>query len=196
MLTLLGALLLIPIEMAQASAQKRRLLSPHELNLRRATQPLGFIAVLAWCAWFFGVPDITQALTPLVFDPAANWLPFGIAALLFFGMASFISGASRCWGMRSDGMLPARAFCKLAIGVIGIFLLRQNKPTISPGGEIWPALLWFALHIAAVWCVAVGAARFILLTIGGGSALRIMTHAANKRNAPLVPARRRWWQWW
>jgi hypothetical protein len=197
-LTLLGALLLIPFEMAHGSAQKRRLLSPHELYLRRATQPLGVMAVLVWCFWFFGTPEITQALTPLVFDPAGNWLPLiGIAALLLFGMASFISGVSRCWGMRSDGILPTRAFFKLAIGVIGIVLLRQNQVTIRPGGEIWPALLWFALHMAAVWCIAVGGARLILVTTGGGSALgRVNRHIQQTQVVMRQVRSRPWWQFW
>jgi hypothetical protein len=194
-LTLFIVLLLIPLELWQASAQKRRLLSPHELNLRRATQPLGVIAVLAWCVWFFGERGI--ALTPLVLDSVANLLPVtAVGAALLYGTASFISGASRCWGVRSDGMLPTRAFFKLAIGAAGVALLHRNQVTAALGNELWPALLWLALNIAAVWCIAVGAGRLILLTTGGGNALRTMVRAANKRNAPLRPARRRWWQWW
>jgi hypothetical protein len=198
MLTLFVGLLLIPIEMAQPSAQRPPLLSPHELNLRQATQPLGVSTVLAWCFSFFGAPGFTHAITRRVTDPIDNWLPVTVLAIaLVYGTASFISGVVRCWGMRSDRMLPTRAFFKLAIGGIGVALLRQNQVTIRPGGEIWPALLWFALHTAAVWCVAVGTARFILLTIGGGSALRRVNRHIQQTQVVMRQVRTRpWWKFW
>lgn len=196
---LLGLLLVAPFELWQARGVKRRFLSPGEIARRRATRPLGTVAVLLWGAWFFGASarGVTHALAPVLLDPAANWLLLALlAAALLYGFASFVTGASRCWGMRSDGMLPVWAFFKCAVGVGGLVLLRRNALAGLLGGNLWAALLWLALNVAAVWCIAVGAARLLLLTVGGGNALRTITRAAAKKNAPLRAARRRWWQWW
>jgi hypothetical protein len=196
-LTLVAALLVAPFELWQAHAQKRRLLSPHELNLRRATQPLGLLALLAGCAWLLGVRDVAAALAPVFLHPSDN-LVLAVLPLagLFYGVASFVTGAGRCWGVRSDGMLPVWAFFKLALGVGGLWLLRDMR---GPSDDL-AALFRLALDAMALWCAVVGGARFLLLSIGGGNALaRVQRHIQQTQIVmrPVSPARLRpWWLFW
>ena len=173
----LGLLLAAPFAWWQKQAAKWRLLSAHELNLRRATQPLGFIAVLAWIVWLFGARTIRGALAPVLhLDPAANWLPLALlAAVLLYGFASFLAGLHGSWGMRSDRMLPVRAFARLALGGGGLALLMSESVTRRTTPEQWTACGWMLLSFAAIWCAAIGGARLVLLSVGGGSALRKMT---------------------
>jgi hypothetical protein len=181
--------------MWQVHVQKLRTLSPHEINLRRATQPLGLVALLLSANWLLGAQDVGDALVDIARHPGDHPLSAAVlGAALFYGLASFLTGTRRCWGLRSDGMLPVRAFFKLAIGVAGLVLLRGGWPHVSGG---WEMLLWLATGIVSVWCTVVGAARFILLTVGGGNARRSVLHHISRRNAPLRAARRPWWRlWW
>ncbi len=189
--TLLAMLLLAPFQLWQEQAQKRRLLSPHELNLRRATQPLGVAAVLLWVASLHGARDIGGVLADLAARiPDKGPVAVVVGAVLLCGLASFVIGLRGCWGARSDRMLPAWAFFKCAAGVGGLVLLRRNAGGWMDGGDIWMSLLWLALNSAAVWCATVGAARFLLLTVGGGDALRIAGRIRKQRNAPMRPAKR------
>lgn len=195
-LTALAALLLAPLQWRQARAQRLRLLSSHELNLRRASQPLGVVAVVLWFVWIIGARDFGNALAPMFLNPSDNWLIAALSgALLLYGVVSFVVGASGCLGVRSDGLLPFWAFVRLAAGGGALMLLRPDLGE-PPGDDLGAALLWLALNSAAIWCAAIGAARLLLLVLGGGSALRTVTRQVNQKNAPLRPARRRWWQWW
>jgi hypothetical protein len=198
-LTVLALLLIAPVEWWQARAQKRRFLSPHELNLRRATQPLGVLALLGAFVWLFGVRTIGGALAPVLRDPSANWLPAApLGALLLYGVCSFIAGASHCWGVRSDRMLPVWAFFKLALGAGGLMLLLRNDVASQFVGNIWMALILLGLNATALWWTVTGGARLLLLTVGGGgNALATVGKHLKQRNAPLRPARRSWWRlWW
>ena len=200
-LTVLALLLLAPFQIMQARAQKLRLLSPHELLLRRATRPLGVVAVLAWLVWLGGARGIGQALAPVLFHPSDNWLAAVLlTALPLYGLASFVTGASQCWGMRSDGMLPVWAFVKLAVGGAGLRFLWVWNVDLARGFDAAPGMvaLWLLLVAASIWCAVVGAARFLLLTTGGGSALRKMGGVIAAKNAPMIAVRRRrpWWMFW
>jgi hypothetical protein len=107
---------------------KARLLSPHELNLRRATQPLGFAAVLAWGVWVLGARTLRDLLAPELHNPVANWLPLALlGTLLLFGFAVFTVGLRGCWGVRSDGLLPVTALARLALGGGGLALLMSGS---------------------------------------------------------------------
>ena len=58
---------------------------------------------------------------PVLLHPSENWLPVVLlAAPLLYGLASFIAGASQCWGMRSDPH----------VAVLG---LRQARRAAWPG---------------------------------------------------------------
>lgn len=200
-LTALAMLLLAPFEIMQARAQRRRLLAPHELHLRRATRPLGVVALVAWGVWLFGARGIGHALAPVVLHPSDNgMLAVLLGAVLLYGLASFVTGASRCWGMRSDGMLPVRAFFKCAVGVAGLRFLWVWNADLARAFDVAPgmAALWLLLMAVSIWCAVVGAARFLLLTTGGGSALRKMGGVIAAKNAPMIAARRRrpWWMFW
>jgi hypothetical protein len=200
LLTALAALLVLPLQWRQARAQRLRLMSPHELHLRRATQPLGILALMAWAVWLLGARDIGNALAPVLLLPSDNWLPALLAALLLYGLVSFVTGASRCWGMRSDGMMPFRAFVRVALGALGLRYLWLWNVDLARGFDAAPGLtaLWLLLVAASIWCAVVGGARFLLLTVGGGSALRRMTGVIAAKNAPMIAVRRRrpFWMFW
>jgi hypothetical protein len=194
-LTLCAVLLLLPFELWQAHAQKLRNLSPHELNLRRATQPLGAATLLLAGWWLFGDLGAGQALEKITHHPADHpWVSALLGGALLYVSASFITGMRRCWGTRSDGMLPVRAFLKMALGFGGLALLHSGWPVVV---DARTHLLWLAIGAASIWCISVGAARFLLLTVGGGNARRAVQRHINQRNAPLRAARRPWWRlWW
>ena len=201
LLTLLAMLLLAPFEIMQARAQRLRLLAPHELHLRRATRPLGVVALLAWGSWLCGARGIAHAFAPVVLHPSDNGLLAALlGAVLLYGLASFVTGASRCWGMRSDGMLPVWAFIKLAAGVSGLRFLWLWNVDLARGFDAAPGMtaLWLLLVAASIWCAVVSAARFVLLTVGGGSALRKMGGVIAAKNAPMIAVRPRrpWWMFW
>jgi hypothetical protein len=199
-LTAFALLLLAPFEFMRVRAQRLRLLSPHELNLRRATHPLGVLALLAWFAWLFGVRDLVGALAPVLLHPSDNWLSAALlGAVLLYGLVSFIAGASQCWGARSDRTLPFWAFVELALGVAGLRFHWLWNVDLARGFDAAPGLvaLWLLLLAASIWCAVVGGARFLLLTVGGGNALAQIIKHIKRRNAPLRPGRRPWWRlWW
>jgi hypothetical protein len=190
---LIAALVLIPIELWQLHARHKRSLAPHELSLQRATHPLGGIAVLLFV---FGFASIEDALTPLVVDPAVHWLSVAaLAAVLLYGLASFITGASRSWGVRGDGMLPARAFIKLSAGVVGLLMI--SSETRAGVDDNSRALLLLVLGAISVWCAVTGAVRFVLLMGGGGGALGRVRRYIRQTQVVMRPARSRpWWRFW
>lgn len=165
--SLLGGLLLAPFQFAgalvgmmRAHAQRRRYLSPHELNLRRASHPLGAAAVLFAAHWFYGA-RMRDGLAAL---PVDRWVLIALYGVAFvFGAASFVSGAGRCAGLR-DGMLATRAFFKLAAGAGVAFYLWRTVP-LRAISETLPGVMAAAVFLAAVWCIATGAVRFLLLAV-------------------------------
>jgi hypothetical protein len=153
---LVGAL----VRMVRAHAQRRRYLSPHELNLRRASHPLGVAAVLFTAHWFYGA-RIRDGLVAL---PVDRWMLVALCGVAFvFGAASFVSGAGRCAGLR-DGMLATRAFFKLAAGAGVAFYLWRTVP-LHAISETPPGLFAAAVLLGAVWCIASASVRLLLLTV-------------------------------
>jgi hypothetical protein len=192
-ITLLALLLLAPFD-SQG-------LSPHELHLKRATLPLGVVALVAWGVWLLGARNIGGALAPVLLHPSAHWLPVALlGAVLLCGLASFVTGASRCWGMRSDAMLPVWAFFKCAAGVAGLRFVWVWNGDLARAFDAAPGMTALRLLLVAmsIWWTVVGAARFLLLTVGGGSALRRMTGIIAAKNAPMIAVSRRrpWWKFW
>ena len=197
MFFLLALVLMLPFSIWQGQAQKRRSLLPHELNLRRATQPLGVAAVAAWAAWQFGTRDIGELLRPIMQKPAEHWLAAVLlCAVPLYGLASFIIGARRCWGMRSDSMLPVWAFLELAAGVAGLRALGVWGDGLTRALDLGRELRLLLVAVA-IWCMVVGASRFVLLTIGGGNArARITKHIEQTQVVMRSAQPRPWWQFW
>jgi hypothetical protein len=197
LLTACAALLLAPFEWRQARAQKLRLLTPHELNLRRATQPLGFLALLAWSIWLLGARDIGVSAAAVLLHPSENWPVLLLGAFPLYGLAAFVAGASQCWGMRSDPMLPCRAFVKLGIGAAGIWFLWLWNVDLGHAFDTAPGItaLWLLLVAASIWCAVVGVTRFLLLTIGGGNAFAQAARWGAQTQIRMRPVRLGPW-WW
>jgi hypothetical protein len=199
-LTMLAMLLFAPFEMMRAGAQKRRLLTPHELNLRLATRPLGVAALVAWGVWLFGANNVGTLLAPVFLHPSDNWLPAVLlGAVLLYSLASFIVGASQCWGARSDRMLPVWAFFELAVGGGGLRFLWLWNLDLARALDVAPkiAALWLLLAAVSIWCGVVGAARFLLLTVGGGNALGLVQRHIQQTKIVMRPVRPRpWWKFW
>ncbi|MGE0280201.1 MAG: hypothetical protein AB7P20_06255 [Rhizobiaceae bacterium] len=173
-------------------AQRLHSLSMHERNFRRASQPVGVLAVV-----LVGVLRLTdahataKALAVLALDPAANWpIALGLGGLAVWGVAQIVAGVRRCAGAR-DGLLAMRAVFKLAAGAAITFWLWRRVPVAVSS---WADLARVCPLLAGVWCVAVGSVRFLLLTVGGGSAGAIVRKQLKQRNAPLRPAKRPWWR--
>lgn len=194
----LGQLLAAPFIWWQDRDRRRRLISPHELNLRRATRPLGYVAVLAWTVWLFGARSLRDLLASELHDPAANWIPLAlIGAALLYGITSFAVGLRGCWGVRSDGFLPMTAAMRFALGVGGLVLLMSNEVTRRTAPDLWTASGWMLLTFVAVWNAAVGAARFVLLAIGDSTALGLVNRHIRQTQIIMRPVRPRpWWKFW
>jgi len=198
MFTLLAMIAILPFEIWQGAAEKRQRLSPHELYLRRATQPLGIAAVFLFGLCLFNAAGkVGNIVVPLLHDATGNWVPLAvIAAVLLYGVTSVIVGTARCWGMRSDSMLPVWAFLKLAVGSAGLVWLNQNGARALGDAE-WAGTLWLGLSEAAVWCITVGGGRFLLLSVGGGNARRRVRRHIAQTQVVMRPVRRRpWWLFW
>jgi hypothetical protein len=53
---------------------------------------------------------------------------------------------------------------------------------------MWQSLLWTALFCWSLWWLLAGSVRFLLLIIGGSSALQTLQDFLKEKNAPLRPA--------
>jgi hypothetical protein len=179
--------------MVRAHAQRRRSLSPHELNLRRASHPVGVAAVLFAMHSFYGA-RISQAITTIPLDRWALMTFAGV--VLIFGLASFVSGVNRCAGM-PDSILATRAFFKLAVGtVICVYVGRLPLWRAYLDASLFPYLAP-PLFLIGLWCVVTGAVRLLLLVVPLSGALATIRKLLRKRNRLIRPARRRrfWWFW-
>lgn len=203
--TLVGMLLLLPFQLLFAlagtgrrlwlmNAQRRRFLTPHELNLRRASHPAGVLAVLL----------TTHALYAARFGSALaalndHHLLMSLAAVAIIGgLVPFLVGVRRSAGLR-DGILTMRAAFRIALGLVLVFwLARLPVAAFDAGaqGEYGEAFRQTAL-LFGLWFLVTGGMRLLLLTVGGGSALRLVRKLLHRRNATMRPARRRrfWWFW-
>ncbi len=196
--TALGLLLLAPFQLfMQAPGQGR--LDPHELHLRRATRPLGVLALIAWGVWLFGASKVADALRPVLLHPSEYWLAaVPLAVVPLYGLACFIAGASQCWGLRSDPMLPFWAFVELTAGVAALWLLWLSHIDLARALDLAAPdimALRLALTAPAIWCAVVGGARLLLLTIGGGNAFAVAARWGAQTQIQMRPVRLAPW-WW
>ena len=201
--SLLGGLLLAPFQLAFylaatgrrlwfAHAQRRRMLSPHEINLRRASHPLGLFAVLLTLWWIEGA-RITHARAALAVD---SWMLAALGGVVFvLAAASFVAGVHRCAGT-PDGLLATRAVFKLAAGaVICAYVWRLPLWRAYLDAALFPYLAP-PVFLIGLWCAVTGAVRLLLLTVPMSGALAAIRKILRRRNAPLRPARRRrFWFW-
>jgi len=198
LLTACAALLFAPLQWWRARAQKLRLLGDHELHLRRATHPLGVLALLAWGLWLLGARDVGGAFGPVFLHPSDNWPAAALlSAVTLYGLASFVVGAGQCWGMRSDPMLPFWAVVELALGVAGLRYLWVWNVDLARGFEVAPgfAALWLLLVAASIWCAVVGFGRLFLLMTGGSNALALVNRHMARGQLTMRPVRSSPW-WW
>jgi hypothetical protein len=196
--SLVGALLLAPFQLvgalvgvARAHAQRQRYLLPLERSLRRASHPVGVLAVLFLAHRLYGV-RIDAARAAFAHN---DWLAVGAAVAVVFGVALFIAGARHSAGME-DGPLATRAFFKLAGGIAAAFYIGRIMPW-RVGGETPADLLAAVLLVVAVWCIATGAVRFVLLAAPMQAALaQVKIHIRDTQFSWDDEGRRRWWQFW
>jgi hypothetical protein len=193
--TALGLLLLAPFQLLQGAGEP----TPHELHLRRATRPLGVLALTACGVWFFGAGKVGDALGPVLLHLSQNPLLAAPLALVpLYGLVCFVAGARQCWGLRSDGMLPFWAFVEFAAGAGGLWFLWFAPVDLARAlhqvMREQPAL-WLALNGAAIWCAVVGGARLLLLTVGGGNAFAQAARWSAQTQIQIRPVRLGPW-WW
>jgi hypothetical protein len=196
--TILGLLVLAPFMIwAERVERFKRQLTPHEQDLQRASHGLGIPVVIAAAAvLFFGPSAPGDFVAAVIADPASMaWPAVLLMALLAYCLVRFIVGVRRAAGVR-DELLASRAFVKFALGAGGVFYLWPGNTDLTRVVDLPPSVR-LALLLLAIWCADTGAVRFLLLTVGGGNALRIIMRNLKRKNAPLRPARRRpWWKFW
>jgi hypothetical protein len=194
------ALLAILLGLWLTGARERHNPSPHELNLRHATRPIGAAAVgLALASPVEGVRPLHDELVHMLHDPASNWLACALLGLVAtYGAASFALGAHRCWGIVGDGLLAARAFFRLAWGTIAILYLRRFYPWHALDGPFdgLGTGLRAGVGYIGLWCVVTGAGRFALLVSGGGTALARVSRHIRRTQLVMRPASHPWWKFW
>ena len=179
------------IRMVRAHAQRQRYLSPPERSLRRASHPVGVLAVLFEAHRLYGV-RIDAARAALAHD---DWLAVGAAVAVVFGAALFVAGAKHSAGME-DGPLATRAFFKLTGGIAAVFYIGRAMPW-RVGGETPADLFAAVLLLVALWCIATGAVRFVLLAVPMRAALVLVKRAIKRDEFSWDDeGRRRWWQFW
>jgi hypothetical protein len=188
--TVLAMLLVAPFQWRQRRQQQQRLLSPHELMLRRASRPLGvFTLAVTMALAVYGVHQTRAALAAIFTDLDRNWIAAALCgAVTLYGAASVMSGV-RCWGMRDSEMLTSRAFIKLAIGAAVTVWLGRSYPW--PAASDWTDFAILSLFLIGIWCVVVGGVRFLLLTVPRRGALVIIENAGH---GAAFRWQRRWWQ--
>jgi hypothetical protein len=196
--SLAGGVLLAPIQLAfylagtgrrllLAHAQRRRMLSPHEINLRRASHPLGLFAVLLALWWLEG----SHAAHARAVIGVNSWILAVLAGVVFvFAAASFVAGVHRCAGL-PDSLLATRAVFKLAASaVICAYVWRLPLWRAYLDAALFPYLAP-PVFLIGLWCAVTATVRLLLLTVPMSGALATIRKILRRRNAPLRPARRR-----
>jgi hypothetical protein len=193
--TLALLLLALPFLTYADRAEKFRRLDPVEQNLRRASSSIALpVVILAAAVLFFGPSAPQDFVAAFVADPTSPPAVF-LAALLACCLVRGVVGVHRSAGTR-DALLAARALVKFALGAAGVFYLWPGNVDLSRLADV-PPWVWRALVLVALWCAVSAAVCFLLLTVGGSNAHRIVTRLLKQKNAPLRPVRRRpWWKFW
>jgi hypothetical protein len=83
------------------------------------------------------------------------------------------------------------------VGGVVVFYLLSHIPLrrllASPDISWWVLLLF----LVGVWCLVTGAVRFLLLTVGGGSARGQVAREIRQKTVVFRPVgRRAWWRVW
>lgn len=160
----------------------------HEINLRRASHPLGLFAVLLALWWLEG-SQINHARAALGVD---SWILAALGGVVFvFAAASFVAGVHRCAGT-PDGLLATRAVFKLAAGaVICAYVWRLPLWRAYLDASLFPYLAP-PVFLIGLFCVVTAAVRLLLLVVPLSGALATIRKLLRKRNRPIRPARRFW----
>jgi hypothetical protein len=201
-ITLVVSFLLLPFALLrdalrwkQNHAQRQRLLTEHEKNLRLAARPPAIFAVL----W---------ALTAMLPDggapppPPPGWEHysellhafFGIAAyaitgaLLIAGLVTCAVGVWRCAGVR-DGILTLRAVIWLAVGGALMFWVRTWPVTVPADTDGVVAAAGDALRLVGLWLLVGNGVRFLLLTVPTSGALTKVRRAIDRNRNQWRSAR-------
>jgi hypothetical protein len=177
-ITLLGMLLLLPFALLRdlftlgrrlwlMNAQRQRFLTPHELNLRRAAQPVGSAAVLL-AAWRLYGPQLDHARVAYAVDWRLIAALASIAVIV--GASSFFVGARRCAGLR-DGILTTRAAFRIGIGLALCFWLARIPLRAFDDEPLLGACVWQTALLLGLWFLVTGCVRCVLLTVPVSGAL-------------------------
>jgi len=164
---LVGLLLMLPFQLWRERSQKFQRLSPVEQNLQRASHGAALIVLVLLAVIFaFRVRDIPGFFIRAATDPADAWPGLLLLVPLAYGLARFLAGVRRSWGVR-DGLLATRSFVKLAIGGLGWWLLWTDAVLRVTAPNFWLALCSLLLTVLAIWWFVSGTVSFLLLTFGG-----------------------------
>lgn len=168
--------------------------SDAETNLRRASRGAGCAALLLFPVVIYGLnggwPDIQAAVA----QPRNSLLLVLYGIALAFCLVYIAAGAAGCWGMRKKD-LTVFAIARLAGGGIALFYLWRSWPLHDLLSSSLLLNLRLILLLPAygisIWFVVTGAVRLLLLTVGGGSAGRVIRKHLKDRTREMRPARPR-----
>lgn len=197
MFTVLGLLAALPFVAVWDYFQFVERQPPERRELVKASHGAGVIALAAFLIWLpqgaQGFGDLAGALRAEPENPA-YWVP---VAVLAWGLLWLVTGWHRAVKFR-DARIIARALVKIALGV-GVFVyLRDHDLAAGRDAAAAWGFLVLGLYLAAVWCVVTGTTKTLILTAGGGKALRLVNRQIRQTRIVLRPAtgRRHWWQFW
>lgn len=148
-------------------------------ELTKACHGVGMLALLAFWFWVTGgFPGFVRDLSVQP-DNLTNWIPAMIAAwglgwfLLNAGFAAQAVTRPHRWTMIVRGLM------KLALGyAVWTYAHEADIASRPHEASIWSGLFLLILHLVAVWCLATGAAKVLLMMWGGrrGRAHAMVTH--------------------
>ena len=170
--------------------------APERRELVRASHGAGMIALPLFLVWYTNGTQGFAGLAAMLCAEPENPLSWVLVAVLAWGLLWLVTGWHRAVKFR-DVRIITRSLVKIALGISVFLYLRDHDAPAGWGGTAAWGYLVLGLHLAAVWCVVTATTKLLILTGGGGNALRAVRRSMRRRNAPLRPANtRRWWQFW
>jgi hypothetical protein len=137
-------------------------------ELTKACHGVGMLALLAFWFWVTGgLPDFVRKLSVQP-DDLTNWIPAMIAAwgLGWFQLNAGFAAQAVIRPHRSTTIV--RGLIKLALGyAVWTYAHEADIASRPHEASIWSGLFLLILHLVAVWCLATGATKVLLMMWGG-----------------------------
>jgi hypothetical protein len=142
-------------------------LPPGQQELAKACHGVGMLALLAY--WFRFAGGFGEFVDGLTLRPGEllHWIPLIMAV---WGLGWFLLHArfaAQAVGRPHRAAMIVRGLLKIAAGwAIWAYAGSADLPVRAGGSAGW-GLLMLALHVVAVWCLATGGTKALLMIWGG-----------------------------